>query len=374
MMRSAAIYGGLLVVLSGAAWVKWTAAPAVELDGKVVMVDGSPDELTRVVWLEKDKDQAVIVRKTDGLGVYYEVEQTRWTAPKPEKKPPAPAEDGAAAPDGATPDGATPDGAAPADGANPGDGDPPAEAPALEASVQHFKAGEKADELMASLAPILALRKLSELSPEQLETTGLDAAVESLELDRNGRVVRIQLGGEVYGTRDRYARIEGSPDVWLVDDELIKPLKYARTRLPDRELWSFEAKAIARATVSGGTGSVELLQKNAADPAQAAWVRAATPDAVDEQVKTWMEKALALKSVSYAEPTDDLSELQPVFSIRFEDEKGQSQTLEVLQKPWSGEGPKPDFWARSEHTRGTVKLLRGPTTALAEDVGALTGP
>jgi hypothetical protein len=87
-----------------------------------------------------------------------------------------------------------------------------------------------------------------------------------------------------------------------------------------------------------------------------------------------MEKALALKSVSYAEPTDDLSELQPVFSIRFEDEKGQSQTLEVLQKPWSGEGPKPDFWARSEHTRGTVKLLRGPTTALAEDVGALTGP
>ena len=47
-------------------------------------------------------------------------------------------------------------------------------------------------------------------------------------------------------------------------------------------------------------------------------------------------------------------------------EGGESETLEVLR-----EGEDGDWWGRSEHTRGLIKLLKGPSSSLAEDVDTL---
>ena len=57
---------------------------------------------------------------------------------------------------------------------------------------------------------------------------------------------------------------------------------------------------------------------------------------------------------------------QSVVSLTLPSEGGVSETLEVLR-----EGEDGDWWGRSEHTRGLIKLLKGPSSSLAADVGSL---
>lgn len=361
MTLSAAVYGGLLALLSAGAWAKYTAAPALELDGKVVLLQGEEAELESITWLADKKDKAVIVKKTDAAGEYWEVTYTKWTEKKapaaPPTENPAPTE-GAPAGPSPTPEAAPAPTAAPAADAEP----------TYEESTQVWKAGEEAGKLAKSLSPLLAIRKL-ELTPDKLETTGLDKVEEFLEISRKGKTIKLEVGGEVYGTRDRYVRDTSTQEVFLVDDELLRPLKYARTRLPDRTLWSLDPQKVSKVTIGGGTGSLEVLHKNAQDIEKAAWVRASAPEATDEQLKTWMDKALKLKSTAYAEATDTFDGLELKFSLRLEDEKGKAETLQVFSTP-DGKG---DWWAKSEHTRGYVKLLKGPTSSLHEDVAGLIG-
>jgi hypothetical protein len=369
MMRSSAIYGGLLAGLLVASWMNYTADPEMELDGKVILVAGEVEDLTKVTWTSKNKDEAIVERKTDAVGTYYDVQYTRWTEVKVPEPPPQLDPE---VPEGPkTPEDAAEDGDAPAEAEGDGATDevvPVEPEPEYEVSVTHFKAGDKGVELFESLAPMLALRALEDMTPENIETTGLDDPQDALIIERKGKVIRLDVGGEVYGTRDRYVREPDSGAVYLVDDELLRPLRYARTRLPDRTLWSFETKRIASISVGGPEGSIELVQKNAEDAEKATWVMKDTPDEAGEQIKTWMSKALRMKSTAYASDDDDIEGIELVFSLTLTDEKGETQTLEVLQKP--GE-ERAHFWGRSEHTRGLVKLLRGQTTQLADDVGAI---
>jgi hypothetical protein len=366
MMRSSAIYGGLLVVLLAASWWDYTAEPALELDGKVVLVAGEVEDLTKVTWTSRNKDEAIIERQEDALGTFYNVQYSRWTEVKtPEPltppTPPEPAEpEGPKTPEEAEVE--APEAEAPEPEPEP--------EPEYDVSVSHFKAGDKGSELFESLAPLLALRKLDDMTDEKIETTGLNDPKDTLTLERKGKTIKLDVGGEVYGTRDRYVRNPENNEVYLVDDEVLRPLRYARTRLPDRSLWSFETKRITSVSIGSPAGSVDVSQKNAQDPEKATWVRADAPDDADEQLKTWMGKALRMKSTAYATEDADIDAIELLFSLTFTDDTGQTQTLEILRKP---DDDKADYWGRSEHTRGVVKLLRGQTRQLADDIDAIVG-
>ena len=79
-----------------------------------------------------------------------------------------------------------------------------------------------------------------------------------------------------------------------------------------------------------------------------------------------MDKALKLKGSKYADPDDLPAELEGRFSIAFTGKDDSSDTFEVLQAGEDG-----DWYGRSGHTRGLMKLLSGPTSALADDVESL---
>ncbi len=343
---SAAVYGGLLAVLLGAAWVKWTAEPAVELDGQVVLLPGEADDIERIVWSATGKDEALIERKSDAVGPYYWVTYTRTKpAPKDPDAPPAPE---------------------PVEGEDA----PPEALTEPEATVtetEMFKAGDKGDELIKALSPMLALRMLDAVSADKLTTIGLDDPQEFLEIVRKGRSVKLELGGEVYGTRDRYVRNVATGEIYLVDDELLRPLKYARTRLPDRSLWAIPSKELRSVVLTGPGSSLSLVQENADDPDKARWVPAGDVEVNDEQLQTWMDKALKLKSSSYAGPDEAQSGLTERFGLQLQGKGDDVIHVKVFEDAEGG------WWGESEHTRGKVKLLKAQTSGLADDIGAITG-
>jgi len=354
-VRSVAVYGSLLVALMGASWLEWTSEPEVELDGQVVLLQGAEDGLEKIVWHTKDKDKAVVERRTDAYGSYLWVTYTKWTEDQPitPMDPDVPADD------------------APAEEVDEGEaaeGDPDTPKTYTE-ETQVFKAGEAGAELLASLSPMLAIRKLETVDEAKLETIGLTDPQDSLEITRKGRTTVLELGGEVYGTRDRYVREKGSGAIFLVDDEVLRPLKYARTRLPDRELWDFERKDITQVSLADGSGvSADFQQRNASDEAKAFWVAAGAAENAekDTQLDTWMDKALKMRGTRYADPADLPDGLEVVFTLSIET-SGRDPLLLTVEK----DGEEGDFWASTPYTRGRVKLLRTATEALAGDVSTI---
>ena len=378
-MRAAAIYAGLLVLALGGAWVKWTAEPEPDLEGKVAILQGQPEEIESIEW-KTENDEALVQRRSDAHGDYLWVTYTRYdlvdgghddeghedeaapdeAAPEEEQGPKTPED--AAAEDATAEDAPAED--APAEDAAPEEPEEPKE---RIPTVTEFKAGDKGGELLAALSPMLALRKLDAIPEDKRETVGLDGATDSLVIVRKGRKATLTMGGEVYGTRDRYVRHEETGDVYLVDDEILRPLKYARTRLPDRELFSVERKKVVTGVIADGLGqSVEIVQKNAADEANAEFRLASSPDESDEQLQTWVDKALKLKGSTYASTTEPPQGLVSRFALTLTSEGKVTETLEVLQ-----EGEAGDWYGRSEHTRGLIKMLSGPTSTLADDIESI---
>lgn len=345
-MRQVIVYATLLVALLLAAWVRWTAEPTPDAAGKVVLLAGDADQLDTIVWKGEDAE-ATVTRKTDDHGTYLWVEHSKWDERKLEGPPEVEADE-----DGSL-------------------GEAAVELPLATEKLERrtvFKASEKGDELLADFSPLYALRKLDSVDEDKLVEIGLDAPEETLVVTRKGKETTLLIGGEAYGTKDRYVREEASGAIYLVDDQVLKTLQYAKTRLPDRSLWSLGRADIATAVVLRGDAQLELTQKNADDDKKATWVRVGS-DVEDEQLTTWVDKALKLKGTSYVDMDDEdaPTDLQARFSLKLVPSgKGLPETLEVLQ-----DGDDGDFYGRSEHTRGLLKLLRAPTRAVVDDVDAL---
>jgi hypothetical protein len=159
-----------------------------------------------------------------------------------------------------------------------------------------------------------------------------------------------------------------SGKVFLVERDLLQPLKYARTRLPDRTLVGTERMDVVAATLVKGTATLALVQIHADDPEKAGWSPADQPEAEAEQATTWMERMLKLKGTRYANPSEPPENLQPRFSVAMTDRASLVTTVEVLQV-----GDDGDWYARSEHTRGLIKLIRSAARGLSDDVDGIVG-
>jgi len=332
MMRSTLTYGVLLAVLLGLSWRQWTSEPEVDRGDKVELFAGKAKDITTVAWTG-EKSESTLTRKSDAKGDYIWVESTRWTK-KPVVKPSG--EEGA-----------------------------PVEVAEPERVAKHsvFKASDKAEQLLKDLSPMLALRRLEVTDPEKLEEIGLTIPGATLQITRGGQTQMLDIGGEAYGSRNIYVRRQSDGHVYLVERELLQGLKYARSRLADHSLVGLARKDIARAVITADDETLMITQRFADDAKRAVWVLAEDEDRAPDQLTTWMGQALKLKGMRYADPAQPPADLQPRLTVQFFDAKGAWETLVLLQVGQGG-----DWYARSEHTRGLVKVVRSAAKSLADDV------
>ena len=103
--------GLALALLSGAAWVQWTAEPEPDLEGKVVLLQGDAEDIEKIIW-KTDKEEAVLEQRRDERGPYVWVTHTRWEEKKKPEDPAAPP-----TPEGEKPEGEKPEGDKPEDAA-----------------------------------------------------------------------------------------------------------------------------------------------------------------------------------------------------------------------------------------------------------------
>ena len=352
MIRSVFIYGGILAASLAIAWLRYTAEPSVDLSDTIPLLQGDAEDITQVTWTDDD-EVAIVDQKTDDHGEYLWVSYTRTVEVEPTPDLPEDPEPPEAPEDPEALDGEEEE-------------PEPEPEPETRDEKQVFKAGDKGDELLANLSPLVALRKLADVDAEKLESIGLADPQGQMTVVRKGRTATFDIGGEAFGTRDIYLRDTSDGVIYLVDDELLRPLRYARTRLPDRTLFSFERSDLVSAVLSDPDGmSLDLTQKNPLDSDSATWVRASAPDESSGQLETWMGKALQVKSTSSATEGEEPEGLELAFRLTVQSRSDGTETLEVFQAE-NGE-----WWGKSEHTRALVKMLKGVTGDLAEDVSSI---
>ena len=333
MMRATLTYAVLLVAGLSLSWMEWTAEEEVDLEGRVVALNGDVCDITAVRWTGEDTE-ATITRRSDDRGDYLWVEYTRWT----ERKVASAEDDTGAA------------------------GEPE---PERTAKNSVFKSAGKGEDLLAKMSPLAAQRSLDVTDEAKLDDLGLNSPNSRIEIDRAGGTEVLDIGTEAYGTRDFYARHRSSGRIYLLDRELIQPLKYARTRLPDRGLFGMARADIKDVTVSASGESQTWVQRHADDKVKAHWALATEPDTMAEQATTWVSKFMGLKGTQYADPADPPQGLQERFSLTLTD--GEPTTTVVISQV----GEDGDWYGQSEYTRGFIKLVRSAAGGLADDVASL---
>lgn len=326
MIRSWMVYGAILGLSLGATWMRFTAEETKGEKEGVALIDEPVSALESVVYASADVDVRFEVRK-DTLGSYAWVTVTDHKQKKAKE------------------------------------GEPP---PPVETKVTAFKAGSAGDKLMESMAPLMAMRELVGVDAPKLETFGLSASTTTLAVTAAGRTATLELGAETYGAKDLYAKHRESSRFYVVDDELIKPLKFATTRLPERGLFAAAVETVDTVVLTAGTTTVEWLQHNKEDRTADWWERKATAgtDEVgkkDETFANWLEKALKVKSASYVQTGEEPATTEPVFDLTFSAQGKPSETLHVLKS-------EDDWYARSDYSRGLVKLTRSAVEDTADEV------
>lgn len=325
-MKSVLLYGGLLVVGLGASWMHYTSDEAPPKEG-VMLVEAKKDELEKIVYKNPDLE-VVFEMRSDETGRYP------WVTVTEQKKKKKDGQD------------------------------------VVETKLSKFKAGSAADKLIEAAAPFMAMRLLENVDDAQIDAFGLKAPDTTVTLTVAGKTTTWELGGETYGTKDRYVRDQATHRIYVVDDEVFKPLKFANSRLPERSLSSPKPEEIDSLTLAQGATTVEWVQKNKQDKDARFWERQQPPTAADataqagakdETFGNWVEKLLKVKSTAFVQEGEEPAEPEIVFEF----------TVRVAGKPDELVTffRKDDTWfAKSNYTRGMVKLSKSAIEDLADEV------
>ena len=351
MSKQAIILAGLLGVGMVASYMTWTSEdPTTNTDG-VVLLDASPEQIERISWTTEKMD-VELSRRSDAVGDYIWVK----TVERIEKELPVELSVDPVDPQALQDDAQ----------AEPTDVETRTE---IETVLRDFKAGDSAQALIESFAPLMASRSL-EVGSDKYGDFGLDAPQATLMITRSGKEPReLSIGGEAYGTRDRYALDTEKGNVVLLDSELLRPLKFAISRLPDRELLTVETPKLSKVELrSPDREPVILDQLNAADPQKATWGYPGESDG-DDSAAAWMNKALSIKAKAYVQademPTSTTTELTLIYTAQ----DGSQHQVEVIQ----GQDPQGEtqWYGRSTNTRELVTLHPAQASELVADLDAL---
>lgn len=350
MSKQAIILAGLLGVGMVTSYMSWTSEdPTADTEG-VVVIDTKPEQIEIISWTSEKMD-VELSRRSDAVGDYIWVK----TVERIEKEIPLEATVEPLDPEAL--EGELPE------------AQEPETRTEISTVIREFKAGDTAQELIESFAPLMASRRL-DVGPDKYGDFGLDEPEATLSVTRSGKEPReLSIGGEAYGTRDRYALDSDKGSVVLLDSDLLRPLKFAISRLPDRDLLTVETPAISQVKVSAPSReAVTLTQLNAADPQKATWGYPEETEG-DESAAAWMNKALSLKAKAYVQaeemPTGTTTELTLVYTA----EDGSEHQVEVIQ----GQGPDGEtlWYGRSTNTRELVTLHAAQASELVADLDAL---
>jgi hypothetical protein len=216
----------LVVALIGAyfAWTDEDVEP--ESDEAVAVYTAGTDDLAKLVW-ESKEHSVTVERKTDARGSYLWVTAVDRKFPKTKVDDPHEGlddEEGEDEEEGDEAEEKEGDEKPETEGQEPAEAEPDPNVP-LEEKSSSFLANKSGEELFETFAPLEALRELP-MKQEDRATFGLAEPYATVTVERNAGPVALSIGGETYGSKDKY--VEANGKVYLVDEGSVAAARVRR--------------------------------------------------------------------------------------------------------------------------------------------------
>ncbi len=342
--RGVEIHGLLLVAALVAAWVSWTADEGPPRgEGKVTMWDlGGEEVVTAVRWEAKGRKAQLERKAVDGGEPYVWGRTERERKVRPTSQPTSQPSSQPAA-------------AAAAAATSEGEGEGEGEAP-VEIDKKVFLANARAAEVLVTLAKPVAKRSLGRPSAEQLAELQLKEPEGVITVVAGAVTQTLEVGMMAYGGGLRYVRNPATDVAYVVEAKIVDDLKWADSRLVERDLHAFKADDVETFSVTV-RGATKTFSRGKDDTAVA-----------------WLGKLFRLRADRYVGPDEALyegdAELPEVELLKaeFQTAKGEAGQLRLTR---FGEGAKARWYAHSERTQGRVGVSRYQADEVSKDLDGL---
>lgn len=365
--RSAAIQGGLAALGLIAAHFTWQREPE-RAAGAVAIVEASKSDVGKVRY----EDDNVAVELTPGRGGggpkvwLHLVTKPKTDAPKDptkdkkdDKKDDKKAQDKNA--DGKKTEPTKTAESTPAKTPEKPKTPPPRDLPG----------GDGAAKLYDQFAPFISPRAFGNLEASKLKELGLDAPKRKLEITVKGDVRRYEIGQPANAPGgESFVRDTRDGRVYLMPRTMLTELQNA-THLVDRRLHVFELADFDRIVLSSGGKQKEYLQVGRENRATAGFAPPKAPDKRDQMAKNWHDSLWRTFPSDVLGRGEEPASGKPVPALRVDYYEGKRAVgwIEVAKvetgSGMSDEGaanPATEYYARTEHTAGWVKLHSAANT------------
>lgn len=336
--KSLLVHGGLLALAAGLAGRSWLKEDASPSRGEIELWGGNSSQIERIEYEAPDK-KAVLVGNKDALGRYWVVElESEKAAARP-----------------LSPHGAPP---------------PQDDAP-KERELTKFIGVTEAESFAEQFAPLRAVRSLGVLEPARLPEFGFDETtpVGVLKVHIGGKTRELVLGGKPPGGGGHlYVREPASGQAYVLGGGLGGDLNALRNRLMQRAFHTFDSSDIARAKISAGEKSRELVR---VDGQSSFWAPPSEPQKKDESASNWMTKLAQLSATSYHEALEP--EPSAVVRVELFAKGGKSLGFVQLARADGEEENKPIYYAKSETSRWWASVAGSSASQLEEDLASAVG-
>lgn len=322
---------GVAGVLALGVWTRDDNAQLAQKSTEVEVWGGSADSLSALSF-DSEKRKLRVEPKKDDLG--------RWYVGTVDKEDPSFVHPPAGADGGAAP-------------------------PPPKRSTVRFISVKAADELVAKLAPLRALRAVGKVEGTRAEEFGLDKPEGTLKLTVGGKPQTLIIGGATPGGSERYAKT-GNGDVFAIPGDLVQTLLFADVRLTEHDLQPFQPDEATRVRVSKGGKTRDLTRM--ADKKDG-WADTATPTKLDETAGNWMSKLGRLHVQDWVEkPSTTPSPNDAVARVEYFAGSKKLGSLELYKVP--GEKSN-DYLAKTEYGRWFARVVASGAEQVDQDAASI---
>jgi hypothetical protein len=316
---------GLSVVAAVGVWTR-DKEPKALAQGDVTVWSGRAADVEKIGYESKTKKVSIEARK-DAAGRYFVGTLEREAA-----APPHAADAGAPA------------------------------APPKQTTVGFVSVGP-GDKLAEALGPLKALRALGKISDERAAEFGLKEPEATVTVKVGGTERKLVLGGTTPGGGDRYARLDGSGEVFVLKGEPLRNLESPDSLLLERDLHEWKDTEVVKARVEAGGKGRDLVRGGA--EGKRFWADGGSPDSNDETLGNWMSKLDRLR------PTEFLLTGPEAKETLLRVEYAGKKPLGFVEVVKVAGAEKPTYYLRTERTRLFGKVVSTVAEQLEQDLGPI---
>jgi hypothetical protein len=236
----------------------------------------------------------------------------------------------------------------------------------------HFISGKEGEELVETLAPLRALRALGKITDAQKADFGFDKEEGKLTLKTGSAQGVLVFGGPTPGGSDYYVKDPASGNGYVIAGSIYRDLNSADQKLVEHNLHGFESSTVERVKITAGTASRELIRSASKKDA---WTKPSAPNDKDDTATNFVAKVDRLHTTNFEgeklEPPVAPSDI--VVRVDYFDDKKPIGFLELARRPGE-KADKPEYVARTEHTRWYATVIRSSAEQIDQDVKSVVTP